>query len=189
MDKQIDDLMIHGIAVVGANGSGKTTLGGYLADLLGYQHMDIEDYYFKKSVIPYADPRTREEVKELLLADMKKYDRFVLSAVNGDFGNEINALYGCVVYIKAPLEIRLERVKQRAVDKFGSRVLKGGDMYEQEQDFFEFVSVRTMDKTDEWLQRMECPVIYVDGTEPIAHNAIKIERFIAGLCFYSREQC
>lgn len=170
--------MSYGIAVVGANGSGKTTLGRYLADLLGYQHMDIEDYYFKESVIPYANSRTREEVRALLLADMKKHDRFVLSAVNCDFGNEINTLYDCVVYIEAPLEIRLERIKRRAVDKFGSRVLKGGDMYEQEQDFFEFVAARTMDKTDAWLRSTECPVIHVDGTEPVAHNAERVKRFI-----------
>ena len=40
-----------------------------------------------------------------------------------------------------PLDIRMERVQQRAFDKFGSRVLEGGDMYEQEQKLFEFVQM------------------------------------------------
>lgn len=37
----------HGIIIFGANGSGKTTLGRELAGLLGFRHMDIEDYYFE----------------------------------------------------------------------------------------------------------------------------------------------
>ena len=171
--------MNHGIAIVGANGCGKTTLGKCLADLLGYKHMDIEDYYFKESAIPYANPRTREEVRDLILADIEKYNQFVLTSVNCDFGQEITALYDCVVYIEAPLEVRLERVKQRAFDKFGSRVLEGGDMYEQEQNFFNFVAARTMDQTDTWLLGMNCPVLYVDGTEPIAANVRMIKEYIA----------
>lgn len=163
--------MYHGIAIAGGNGSGKTTLGRQLSDMLGYKHMDIEDYYFRDSVIPYADSRTREEVLELLSADIKKYSRFILSSVNCDYGNTINAMYDCIIYIKVPLGIRLNRVKQRGINKFGDRVLEGGDMYEQERKFYDFVATRTMEKTDTWLQSMKCPIIFVDGTEPIASNA------------------
>lgn len=106
---------------------------------------------------------------------MKKYGRFVLSAVNCDFGSEINAFYDCIVSIRVPLAVRLDRVKQRSFDEFGSRILKGGDMYEQEQRFFDFVATRTMDKTDAWLQHAKCPVIYIDGTEPVESNARMIQ--------------
>lgn len=164
------------IAIVGGNGSGKTTLGRRLADLYSLKHMDVEDYYFKESKIPYANPRTRDEVGELILADVKKYKRFVLSAVCGDFGSEINALYDCVIYIQAPLELRMERVRKRAVDKFGERVLEGGDMYEQEQGFFEMVASRTMDRTDEWLKTVRCPVIYIDGTKTVESNLELLSR-------------
>lgn len=168
--------MNHGIGIVGANGSGKTTLGKHLADLLGYKHMDVEDYYFKDSVIPYANPRTREEVQALLLMDIKKQSQFILSAVNCDFGEDINGMYDCIVYINAPFEIRLNGVKQRSVNKFGSRVLEGGDMYEQEQNFFNFVASRTMDKTDTWLKRIKCPIIYIDGTQPTTSNSKMIKK-------------
>ena len=173
--------MSNGIAVVGANGSGKTTLGKQLADLLGYRHMDIEDYCFKESAIPYAEPRTGEEVKELLLADIRKHEQFILSAVNCDFGDDINVMYDCVIYIKVPLEIRLSRVKKRSVNKFGCRVFVGGDMYEQEQKFFDFVASRTMDKTDKWIQSIKCPVVWIDGTKSIESNAKMIKENIAEL--------
>lgn len=163
--------MYRGIAIVGGNGSGKTSLGKTLADMLGYKHMDIEDYYFKESAIPYADSRTREEVLALLLADIRKHRQFIISSVNCDFGDIINAMYDCIIYIKVPLEVRLNRIEQRGVNKFGNRVLEGGDMYEQEQEFYHFVASRTMEKTDIWLHSMKCPIICIDGTEPIAKNA------------------
>lgn len=162
--------MKYGIAIVGANGSGKTTMGKKLADLLGYKHMDIEDYYFKKSEIPYTNPRTREEVQKLMQADVKKNDKFIISAVNCDLGEYINSLYNYVIYIQAPLDIRLERVRKRSFDKFGNRILVGGDMYKQEQKFFDSVVSRTMKKTDRWVKKLKCPVIYIDGTKPIEEN-------------------
>ena len=48
----------QGIIVFGANGSGKTTLGRELALAFNYKHMDIEDYYFEKSDIPYTKARS-----------------------------------------------------------------------------------------------------------------------------------
>lgn len=94
----------------------------------------------------------------------QKYKRFILSSVDGDFGSEVNSAYDCVIYIEISHELSLERVKQRAAGKFGKRVLKGGDMYEQEQRFFAMAASRTMEKTDKWLKTLDCPVLYVDGT-------------------------
>lgn len=162
-----------GIIICGGNGSGKTTLGRELAKELQYKHMDIEDYYFIDAPIPYSKSRTREEVCDLILQDIKKYNNFIISAVNGNFGDEINLKYTCAAFLDAPLELRLKRIKQRAYDKFGSRVLEGGDMYEQEQRFFNAVEKywgEKIIKTKEWLKTLSCPVIYLDGTKPIEEN-------------------
>lgn len=165
--------MKNGIIICGANGSGKTTLGKALSQALNYKHMDIEDYYFIESPIPYSNPRTRHEVQNLILRDIEKYDNFIISAVNGDLGKEINRLYRCAIYLSAPLELRLNRAKQRAYDKFGNRILVGGDMYEQEQGFFDYVANRSTEKAEkvkEWLKTLSCPVIYADGTKAISDN-------------------
>lgn len=164
---------MSGIIICGGNGSGKTTLGRELAKELQYKHMDIEDYYFLDTPIPYSKSRTREEVCELMLKDIKKYNNFIISAVNGDFGADINSRYELAIFLDVPLDIRLKRVKQRAYDKFGDRVLAGGDMYEQEQQFFKAVEKNYEKKTEqtkEWIKTLSCPVIYLDGTKPIEEN-------------------
>lgn len=170
-------IIANGIIVCGANGSGKTTLGRALAEALNYRHMDIEDYYFIESEIPYSKSRTRDEVCQLILNDIKQYNNFIISAVNGDMGEEINNMYKLAVYLSVPLDIRLERVKQRAYDKFGNRVLVGGDMYEQEQRFFDYVEFRSADKagkTEIWLKTLSCPVIHLDGTKTISENITRL---------------
>lgn len=112
---------------------------------------------------------------------MHQYKRFILSSCNGDLGNKINAFYKYIIYTKVPLDIRMERVKNRAYKQFGNRILKGGDLYEQEQKFFKFVETQTMDKTDLWLKTQTCPIIYLDGTKSIEQN-LKILKHII---FYS----
>jgi len=170
----------QGIIIFGANGSGKTTLGRELARILNYKHMDIEDYHFENSEIPYTVVRSREDCINLMLADIEKYRSFVLTAVTGDFGDKIVPLYTHAVYISAVQALRMERIKKRAFDKHGSRILKGGDMYEQEQKFFNFVASRPISKIEQWAETLTCPVICVDGGEDWCDNAVKIKNFLAG---------
>ncbi|MCT4662019.1 MAG: AAA family ATPase [Tissierellales bacterium] len=167
--------MPMGIIVFGLNGSGKSTLGKALARLLGYKHMDVEDYAFTESDIPYKNQLTREEYVSLMLKDIKKYDEFVLSAVKGNFGEEISSLYELGVFIDVPYDIRVKRVEQRSIAKFGDRVKKGGDMYESEKRFFEFVKSRDIVSVKHWSESLNCPIIEVDGTKDILENAESIK--------------
>lgn len=166
--------MLQGIIVFGANGSGKTTLGRELARILGFKHIDIEDYCFEESEIPYAKPRSREDCLRLMLTDIEKYRSFVITTVIGDLGDVIPKFYRLAVYLSAPFELRMERVKQRSYKQYGERILQGGDMYEQEIKFFDFVASRPLSKIDQWAETLTCPVIHIDGAEDWRTNAVKI---------------
>jgi adenylate kinase family enzyme len=163
-----------GIIVFGANGSGKTTLGRELARLLNFKHIDHEAYAFKESEIPYTAPRSNEDCLNLMLADIKKRCSFVLSAVTGDFGEIIPQFYNLAVFLSVPLELRMERIEQREYERHGERVLKGGDMYEQEQKFFDFVTNRPLERIDQWAETLTCPVIRIDGTVDWRVTAVNI---------------
>jgi len=168
----------HGIILFGVNGSGKTTLGRELARLLNYKHMDIEDYYFEKSEIPYTVARSREDCINLMIADIEKYRSFVITAVTGDFGDIIPQWYELAIHISAPLDLRLKRIEQRGYEQYGDRVLEGGDMYEQSQKFMNFVASRSLTTIEKWEETLICPVIHIDGKADWRTNATKIkERF------------
>lgn len=165
------------IIVCGLNGSGKTTLGKELARKLGYPFRDIEDYFFLPGNTEYNHKamRTKEEVTKLLLADMNRYENLVFAAVKGNYGEEIASLFTCAVMIYVPKEIRVDRVKKRSYEKFGDRMLPGGDMYEREKAFFDMVESRSEDMVAKWLEPVKILIIRVDGTQPV-------EKSIAIIC-------
>lgn len=167
----------HGIIIFGPNGSGKTTIGRELARILGFKHMDIEDYHFAPSDVPYTIERTREDCLNLMLGDIEKHRSFVLTAVMGGFGDVIQSFYELGVCLSAPVELRMKRIKQRAFEQHGVRVREGGDMWEQQKQFMEFAANRPLAKIDRWAETLTCPIIRVDATEDYRSNAARIAEF------------
>ena len=161
-----------GIIVCGLNGAGTSTLGKALARELGFYFIDNETLYFPKESpdYPYFSPRSREEVKQSLMQDIQAHDNFVFAAVKGDCGEGIYPLFQYAVLMDVPKDIRMRRVRDRSFMKFGHRILPGGDLYEQEEKFFELVQSREADTVEEWVRSLSCPVIRVDGTKPVEAN-------------------
>lgn len=128
--------------------------------------------------IPYTKMRPREECIKQLLSDIYKYNCFVLSSVDGDFGKEITEMYKLAVFLSAPAEIRMARIRQRAYEQYGERVMSGGDMYKQQQRFMDFVRERSLSHINTWLKTLKCPVIQLDGTKAISENVPIVLEFI-----------
>ena len=72
--------------------------------------------------------------------------------------------------IDVPRDIRIQRVKNRSFQKFGERMLLGGDLHEQEEKFFDFVKSRPENTVEEWVKFLKCPVLRIDGTKSIENN-------------------
>ncbi|MBQ8404388.1 MAG: AAA family ATPase [Clostridia bacterium] len=170
--------MPNRIIICGGNGAGKSTLGKELAYALKWTFKDIEDYYFpaKNAEYSYAKARTYEEVKKLLLEDMKKHENFILAAVKGNYGDEVVSMFTCAVFVNVPKETRMKRVWERSYKKFGERMLEGGDLYEKEKSFFDMVEKRSDKDVIEWLDSVNIPVIQVDGTKTAEENIEIIKR-------------
>ena len=161
-----------GIIVCGLNGAGKSTLGKALAEKLDFHFIDNEELYFPKTDLhyTYASPRTRKEVEQLLFSEIKTHKDFVFASVKGDYGETIYPFFQYAVLLDVPRDIRLKRVKERSFQKFGSRMLYGGDLYEQEENFFDLVKSRAENTVEEWVESLSCPVIRIDGTKSIEEN-------------------
>jgi len=172
--------MGRGIIVCGLNGVGKSTLGRALAGRLGWRFLDIEDLYFPKNDLedPYAAPRSREEVEELLCHEVEAPGDFVLAAVKGNYGEAVCLHFQLALWLQAPRELRLERVRARSFQKFGARMLPGGDLYEREEAFFRMAAARQESVVEEWLTTLPCPVLPLDATRPVEEN---VERVVKGL--------
>lgn len=167
-----------GIQICGLNGCGKSTLGRALAEEIGFHFIDNENLYFARSQAnePYTNPKSEAEVERLLMNEVIEHSNFVFAAVRGNYGKEIIPMYDYVVVIEVPKEIRSQRVRNRSFQKFGNRMLKGGDLYQQEEAFFRMAEARSEDYVEKWLKLVDCPILRVDGTKPIEENVQSIIR-------------
>ena len=169
-----------GIQVCGLNGCGKSTLARALAQRLHFHYIDNEQLFFSRSRAdePYANPRTRQEAEQLLAQEVGRHPDFVFAAVRGDYGEGVVPLYDLVVAMEAPQPVRSQRIRSRSFQRFGDRMLAGGDLYWQEEAFLRMAESRQSDYVEAWLQTVKCPVLRVDGTRPIAENVEYIVRAI-----------
>lgn len=186
--------MTNGIAIMGANGGGKSTLAHALANRIGYYEMDMEDYYFPEQKasrqyilehpgaiqteylgeLPFSVPRTKREVEDTLREDLQNHPQFVLSGVTMNWSEDIRNRIEIVFLVETPLEERLKRIFDREVKRFGSRVLPGGDMYEQQMNFKKVVSERDMDAVHKSAENLQCPIKKLDGTGPVEENILRM---------------
>ncbi len=174
--------MKTGILLCGLNGAGKSTLGKALAEELNalggkpFHFIDNENLYFPKTDpdYVYAIQRTREEVEKLLLDEIQAHENFIFTSVKGDYSEAVRAHFRYAVLVAVPRDIRLQRIRNRSLQQFGDRALPGGDLYDRQEDFFHFAAARAEDTVEEWIKVLDCPILRVDGTRPIAENTALI---------------
>ena len=161
-----------GILICGLNGTGKSTLGRMLAGRMGYEFIDNEDLYFPKadSAYIFSGSRSKKEVIRLLEERIAGNSRFVFAAVRGDYGNKLIASLDHIILIDVPKQIRNRRIRNRSFQKFGTRILPGGDLFEKESSWFRLTESRPEDYVEKWLETVHCPVIRIDGTLPVDEN-------------------
>lgn len=170
---------MRGMIISGPAGAGKTTLGKYVADEMGIAFLDIDEYIWRNDTeIPYTLMYPREEKIKNLMEAVQGTREFVMAGPMNSFHEHFDPLFLLAVYLTADAELRVERLHERELKEFGARVLPGGDMYDAHQQFLKDAADYDHDAVScnrsqhgLWLARMICPVLRLDGGEPLEDNA------------------
>lgn len=150
------------INIIGASGTGKTTLGKAIAEKFGCAHFDSDDYYHYPTDPPFQKQRSPEERVELLMTDLNKNFSWVLAGGAAVWDPAPAVKYSMVVFLYLPPAVRLERLRQRELDLYGSRIGAGGDM---EKDHIEFMK-RTAgydDGSSEGTNTLPCHLKFINS--------------------------
>lgn len=163
--------MATGIMIIGPSGSGKTTLGKLVADELGYPYFDVDDYIWRKDTEePYTVMYSREEKIEGLKTAVSPYEHFVMAGSMSSFHYAFDNMFEMMVLLYVEPDIRVKRVHDRAIERFGNRVLEGGDMYENHMKFlkhnrnYESDGSPNLKEQKEWMNSLSCIKMELDGT-------------------------
>lgn len=92
-------------------------------------------------------------------------------------------MFTLVIKLVTDTEIRIERIKIREKQKFGTRIMPGGDMYTQHIEFLEWarkydtgsVNMRSKAKHDEWQNLLLCKQILLNGAVALEENFRKVK--------------
>lgn len=167
--------MINIIHTLGASGAGTSTLGQALEQKHGFKWLDTDDYFWLPTDPPFKQSRPREERVKLLKQDIEKYSKCVVSGSLCMWGDEFIPKFDLVVWVDTPTEARIERLRKREFERFGDRILKGGDMFAGHEDFIKWAKTYDTNRPpercrtlhEEWVSKVSCPVLRLDGTKPI----------------------
>ena len=82
--------------------------------------------------------------------------------------------YDFVIFLYVPANIRMERLIQREIQRYGiGRISHGGDMHEGHKVFCKWAAayetggmeMRSLTLHKEWLKQLKCPVIRIEGEQ------------------------
>jgi len=178
--------MIRGIHILGASGSGTTTLGQTLERKHGYKWMDTDDYFWFPTPQPYTTKRPHAERVPLIMQGIKGNPKWVITGSLCGWGDALIPHFDLVVLLSVVTAIRIERINARDKARWGDRIASGGDMYVNHLEFIEYS--RNYDVMqppnrcrvlhEEWLARLDCPILRLDGSKPIEDLMKEIEKHL-----------
>lgn len=155
---------------------------------MGIAFLDIDEYIWRNdTVIPYTVMYSKEEKIKNLMEAVHTTKEFVMAGSMNSFHEYFDQFFLLAVYLTANAEIRMNRVHERELKKFGERILSGGDMYDTHQQFLNDVAnydngVASCNSSQHtlWLNQMICPILRLNGGDSLEKNAkIIIEEYQA----------
>jgi adenylate kinase family enzyme len=160
----------------GASGSGTTTLGRALAVRENLTHFETDDYLWEPTDPPYQRLRPKDERVRLLQAELEATSGWVLSGSLARWGDALIPHFQLVVLLLAPAELRLSRLRERELKRFGAEALApGGVMHRNHIEFMDWASryddgddsMRSRRLHDAWLSGLPCQTMQIDGSRPV----------------------
>lgn len=174
------------IHIYGASGSGTTTLGKKICEELGYTQMDTDDYFWLPTQPKFTQKRPVKERIKLMKKDIDKSENVVISGSLTDWGDELIPYFTLAIRIEMKQSVRIERLKKREKERYGSRIEPGGDLYRQHIDFIEWaksyddggLDIRSKALHDELQKSFRCKILYLDGEDELEDKFVEVLKYL-----------
>ena len=162
------------VQLIGASGTGKSTLGGELSKRLGIPLLEVDRYYWADD--DFRVKRSDEEKRAMLFADLAIHDSFVFTGAPQSFARGYPHDLDLIVFLRLNTEVRMNRLRQRELLRYGARALPEGDHYADTESFLAWAA--TYETSDDTvgnslvshrllLSQATCPILELDADWPV----------------------
>lgn len=178
------------VYIFGAAGSGTTTQGKDLAKKLALPYFDSDLYFWEDTAIPFTQKQDPVQRNERIRADTAPLNGYVIGGGSLPKWDEFWLdEFDFVVFLYIPRAVRLERLKQREFERYGSVIFDDNDRNRQYAEFMAWcsgyddstASGRTLSVHQEWIEKFTCPVIQLVTDSTIEDRTENIVRAIKQL--------
>ncbi len=180
--------MHNKIHILGAAGAGTSTLGHSLGQVLPHVHLDTDDYFWATK---FSEPRPVPERKEVLGKDLVQNEKWILSGSVTGWGDCFMPCFDLVIFLWVPPEVRMARLQQREVERYGNEALVGGSKFAESQTFLEWAAlydhagtkVRSKALHEQWMAGLSCPVLRIQGVQSVEERVERVMGYLERRAF------
>lgn len=176
------------IHIMGASCAGSTTLGQALSERWKYPYFDTDYYFWLPADVPFTQRRTPEERNQLLKTDLQPHTDVIVGGSLVSWGPEWQTYFDLVVFLYLPPAIRLQRLKNREVERYGTAIFDNPERAELYQQFLTWATSyddstftgRSLQIHRQWLSTLECPVLEITGDTTVTERINLVEQALSG---------
>ena len=154
-------------------------MGRALSGKLRVAFFDVDDYFWLPTEPPYQHQRDPIARLSLLVADLAKAPHSVTSGSVINWGAELEDSFSLIVFLTLPPELRLARLREREVARFGradARFLESATQYDGGD-----LDVNSRTGDDIWLAKRSCPVLRIEGDVSVPERVARVASALANL--------
>ena len=172
-DNTVKTMKLH---IFGASGSGVTTLGQLLAKKIDVKYFDSDDYFWLKTEPPFTQRRDPKERNKLIAKDINETENWILGGSIINWGENLFPDFDLIIFLYLPNEIRIERLKERELERYGDIIYTDPKRAKQFNDFIDWakdydhntgIANRTLDAHNTWLAQTKNPVLKIIGNKTL----------------------
>lgn len=162
------------IQVIGAAGTGKSTLCKYISEKTGAYWIDTDKYLWIDQ--DFTERYTIQERFEIYNYDIDNHMDYIVSGSVHTWNPEGFHDRELLVLLRLDEEIRMKRLYNRELLRFGTRMLPGGDHYQLTYEFLEWCktyltedenAVNSLACHMRLLDEVSCKTLILDGNQHI----------------------
>jgi adenylate kinase family enzyme len=169
------------VLITGAAGAGTTTLGRALAERIGADVLDADDYFWLPSMPPYQSKRPPEDRIGLMLNDLRDIQRAVISGSIVGWGRLLEDSLSMVVFLSVPSEIRVARLRSREMERYGhanEEFLRWASQYDEGR-----LPGPSRAIHERWLEQRKCPILRIEGNVSTAEALSRVAELLSTNAF------